>query len=330
MTEDHRRDYAVTVRDPKDRRYDSRAEQMYSGALSFCRVPYARDLSEADVAVIGVPFDTSVTGRPGCRFGPRAIRAASTNLAWERAWPSAFDPFTRLSVVDWGDVHFDQGRPEAVPEQIEAAITHVIGSESSPGPAALLLGGDHFTTYPSLRAHAARHGAPLSLIQFDAHSDTWGAEGESRIDHGTMFRRGAEEGVIDPARSVQIGLRTTNDDPLGFTILDADWVHQNGPEAAIAAIRDVVGDHLAYLTFDIDCLDPAFAPGTGTPVCGGLSTWTARRILRGLAGISVIGADVVEVSPPYDHAEITALAGATLALDMLCVIVDSPSVARSV
>ncbi len=329
MAEQHRRETAVTVSDPKDRRYEPGGDAMYSGALSFCRVPFARDLAGADVAVIGVPFDTSVTGRPGCRFGPRAVRAASAHLAWERAWPSAFDPFQRLAVVDWGDIYFDQGRPEAVPAKIEAAIAHVIGTATAPGPAALLLGGDHFTTYPSLKAHAAKHGAPLSLIQFDAHSDTWGAEGEDRIDHGTMFRRAAEEGIIDPAFSVQIGLRTTNDETMGFHILDGDWVQDRGCEAAVDAIRDVVGDRKAYVTFDIDCLDPAYAPGTGTPVCGGLTTWQARRILRGLAGLSIVGADVVEVSPAYDHAEVTALAAATLALDMLCLFAESPGVEAS-
>ncbi len=326
MSDKHRQETAVTVDDPRDRRYEPGGDAMYAGALSFCRTPYARDLGGADVAVVGVPFDMSVTGRPGCRFGPRAIRAASANLAWQRVWPSPFDPFARLAVVDWGDVAFDSGRAEAVPAHIEAAIAHVIGSAEAPGPAALLLGGDHFTTYPSLKAHAAKHGAPLSLIQFDAHSDTWGSRDAGRLDHGVMFRRAVDEGIVDPARSVQIGLRTTNDDTMGFHILDADWVQERGCEAVSDAICDVVGDTKAYLTFDIDCLDPAYAPGTGTPVCGGLSTWQARRILRGFAGLNIVGADIVEVSPPYDHAEITALAAATLALDLLCLYAESPGV----
>jgi len=329
MAEKFRCDFAFTAEDPKARRYEPQSDPMYSGALSFCRVPYARDLAGADVAVIGVPFDTSVTGRPGCRFGPRAVRAASAHLAWERVWPSAFDPFERLAVVDWGDVYFDQGRPEAIPGKIEAAVASVIGTAAAPGAGALLIGGDHFTTYPSLKAHAAKHGAPLSLIQFDAHSDTWGSPGEDRIDHGTMFRRAAEEGIIDPARSVQVGLRTTNRDTMGFHILDADWVQERGCAATAAAIRDIVGERNAYLTFDIDCLDPAYAPGTGTPVCGGLTTWQARRILRALAGLAIVGADVVEVSPAYDHAEITALAAATLALDMLCLFASGPGMEAS-
>ena len=311
MTDPHRRDYAFLAEDARAVTHD---EQMFAGALSFCRRKYARDLAGVDVAVIGVPFDTSVTNRPGCRFGPRAVRAASSQLAWSRAWPSTTDPFETLAVVDWGDVQWDVGYPAEVPGRIEAAIAHVIGQ----GPAALVIGGDHFTSYPSLRAHAAKHGAPLSLIHFDAHSDTWGSDERDRIDHGTMFRRAVEEGILDPARSIQIGLRTTNDEPMGFHIRDANWVHRNGPEAVAQAIREVVGDRPCYLTFDIDCLDPAYAPGTGTPVCGGLSTWQAKECLRLLEGVRLVGMDLVEVAPAYDHAEITALAAATLALEMLC------------
>lgn len=316
----HRRDYAFTSDDPRQQTFD---EPFFSGALSFCRRPYARSLAKADVAVMGVPFDTAVSNRPGTRFGPRAVRAASTNLAWARCWPSAFDPFERLRVVDWGDIVFDYGHPEQVPAQIEAAITSVIGTAAKPGIKTLLIGGDHFTTYPSLRAHAARYGQGLSLIHFDAHSDTWEDDGE-RIDHGTMFRVAVNQGIIDDHRSIQVGLRTTNDSPMGFTILDANKVHRMTPEAVAAEVRRVVGNRPAYLTFDIDCLDPAFAPGTGTPVCGGLSTWFARECLRNLAGMNIVGADVVEVSPAYDVGEITALAGATLALDMLCLFAECP------
>ncbi|MEL6678039.1 MAG: agmatinase [Pseudomonadota bacterium] len=294
-------------------------EPMYSGALSFCRRKYARDLKGVDVAVMGVPFDTSVTNRPGTRFGPRAVRAASTNLAWARAWPSPFDPFERLNVADWGDIWFDSGHPEAVPAQIEAAIASVLAEETR----VLLIGGDHFTTYPSLKAHVARHG-PVGLIQFDAHTDTWRDDG-TRIDHGTMFYHAVEQGLIDPARSIQVGIRTTNDDPLGIEIRDAITVHETPLAETIAAIRARVGDGPAYLTFDIDGLDPSCAPGTGTPVVGGLSTHQALTILRGLAGLDIVGSDVVEVSPAYDVAEITALAGATIALHLLCLFAERPA-----
>ncbi|HEU0222365.1 MAG TPA: agmatinase [Paracoccaceae bacterium] len=313
---DHRRDYAFTAEDAHAATHD---EPMYSGALSFCRRRYARDLAGAEVAIMGVPFDTSVTNRPGTRLGPRGIRAASVNLGWSRAWPSPFDPFERLSVVDWGDVWFDSSRPEAVPAAIEAAIGAVIGA----GVKALLLGGDHFTTYPSLKAHARRHG-PLALIHFDAHSDTWpGSAGD--INHGTMFWHAVREGLIEPARSIQVGIRTTNDDPMGILVRDAMAVQEAPLSATIAAIRERVGRAPCYLTFDIDCLDPSCAPGTGTPVVGGLSTHQALTILRGLAGLDIRGADVVEVSPPYDVAEITALAGATLALQLLCLYAEAPT-----
>lgn len=309
MTDQFRADHAFTA---DSFHQDAAREHMFSGALSFCRRRYAADLAGADVAVMGVPFDTSVTNRPGCRFGPRAVRAASTNLAWARAWPSSFDPFERLAVVDWGDIRLDLAHPAKVPAQIEAAVAHVIGRTR----AALILGGDHFTTYPSLKAHAAKHGAPLSLIQFDAHTDTWKGEGD--IDHGTMFYHAAREGLIDPARSAQIGIRTTNDDPMGFNVIDAIQCHQRRPEDVAAEVKEIVGDAPVYLTFDIDALDPSCAPGTGTPVVGGLFTWQALAMLRALAGTNLVGMDVVEVSPAYDHGEITALAGATVALEMLC------------
>ncbi|GIX12394.1 MAG: hypothetical protein KatS3mg118_0353 [Paracoccaceae bacterium] len=189
------------------------------------------------------------------------------------------------------------------------------------GARALILGGDHFVSYPALRAHAARHG-PLGLIQFDAHTDTWPGEGD--IDHGTMFHHAVREGLIDPARSIQIGIRTTNDEPMGIEIRDAITVHETPLAETVAAIRARAAGP-CYLSFDIDCLDPAFAPGTGTPVVGGLSTHQALAILRGLAGLDIRGADVVEVSPPYDVAEITALAGATVALQLLCLFAEAPA-----
>jgi agmatinase len=167
-----------------------------------------------------------------------------------------------------------------------------------------------------LRAHQRKHGGPLSLLHFDAHSDTW-ADDNDRIDHGTMFWWAAKNGLVDPATSVQIGIRTTNPDTLGFNVIDAPGVHASGVDAVVARTREILGERPVYLTFDIDCLDPSYAPGTGTPVCGGLTTHQAMSVLRGLAGINVIGMDVVEVAPAYDVGEITALAGAHLAMEML-------------
>jgi agmatinase len=310
MPDPHRRDHAFLAEGLKAETHD---EQMWSGALSFCRRRYSRDLAGADVAVVGVPYDQSVTNRPGARFGPRAIRAASSQLGWSRAWPSDFDPFQRLAVADWGDVHIPHGRPTEVPDAIRAAMETILAAGATP----LALGGDHFTTLPSLQAHAARLGRPLALVQFDAHSDTWEAD-DDWIDHGTMFGTAIRQGIVDPARSVQVGIRTTNDDPMGVEVLDAIRVHERGCAATAEAIRARVGDAPVYLTFDIDCLDPAFAPGTGTPVVGGLASWQALGILRALAGIDLVGMDVVEVAPAYDTAEITALAGATVALQLLC------------
>jgi agmatinase len=290
----------------------------YAGALSFMRRKYSRDLTGVDVAVTGIPLDVATTNRPGARFGPRAVRAASPGISWARPWPWDFDPFDRLAVIDYGDCEFDFGQPETVVPYIEKHIAGILAS----GAASLVIGGDHFVSYPVLKAYAAHHG-PLSLVHFDAHSDTWG-EDQKRVDHGTMFYHAAREGLIDDSRSAQIGLRTTNDEPMNFNILDARWVHQNGPEAVASEVRRIVGDNKVYLTFDIDCLDPSFAPGTGTPVCGGLSTHQALEIIRGLAGINLVGMDVVEVAPAYDVGEITALAGASLAAEFLCLYAANP------
>lgn len=293
--------------------YGTAAEPTYAGITSFMRRRYSRDLTGVDLAISGVPFDTATTNRPGSRFGPRAIRAASIQSAWARHFPWEFDPFDLLACVDYGDCYFDHGTPQDTPALIEAHATRILEA----GSALLTLGGDHFISYPLLKAHARKHGT-LALIHFDAHSDTWPDEEGKRIDHGTMFYHAAREGLVDPARSVQVGLRTTNDDVMGFLVLDAREVHRSTPEQIAERIRARVGEHPVYLTFDIDCLDPAFAPGTGTPVCGGLSSHQALEILRGLRGINLVGMDVVEVAPPYDNAEVTALAGATLAMEMIC------------
>jgi len=290
----------------------------YAGALSFMRRKYSRDLHGVDVAVMGVPLDTATTNRPGARFGPRAVRAASPGISWARPWPWDFDPLDKLAVIDYGDCEFDFGQPETVAPCITRHITDILHA----GAASLVIGGDHFVTYPVLKAYAAFNG-PVSLVHFDAHSDTWG-EDRKRVDHGTMFYHAVKEGLVDDKRSAQIGLRTTNDEPMDFNILDARWVHSNGPEAVAAEVKRIVGDNKVYLTFDIDCLDPSFAPGTGTPVCGGLSTHQALEIIRGLAGINLVGMDVVEVAPAYDVGEITALAGASLASEFLCLYAANP------
>jgi len=293
--------------------YGRQPEMTYGGALSFLRRRYTRDIDAADVVVSGLPFDLATSNRPGSRFGPQAIRAASTQLAELDAFPWGFDPFDHLAVADWGDCYLPPGDPHGMAESILEHGRAILGR----GASMLTFGGDHYVTWPLLKAHAEKYG-PLALIQFDAHPDTWPDDGV-QLDHGTMIGRAVREGVVDPARSVQIGIRTQAPD-MGFTVIDAPWIHAHGTAAALERIQATVGDHQAYLTFDIDCLDPAFAPGTGTPVPGGLSSAQALAILRELGDLSLVGMDVVEVAPAYDHGGITPLAAATVAHDYLCLL----------
>lgn len=283
----------------------------FGGAVSFFRTPFGRDLTGIDVAVMGIPLDIAVTNRSGARLGPRAIRNASMSLAWERPWPWKTDPLQALRVIDYGDCENKSGGGLTTVKHIEGWVDQILEA----GAAALLLGGDHFISYPSLRSHYKKHGT-ISLIHFDAHTDTWPSSGEG-INHGTMFYQAAKEGIVDPATSIQVGIRTTNDDTLGYEIASAIDVHEQSLATTIKRIRDRVGNNPVYITFDIDCLDPAFAPGTGTPVPGGLSSYQALAIIRGLTGINLIGMDVVEVAPAYDHAELTALAGAQIGIELL-------------
>ena len=306
--------------------YGMNLEPTYSGSTTFFRRESSKDLKGVDLAVTGIPLDTAVTNRPGTRFGPRAVRTASTILAWEKPYGMDFNPVEKIAMVDYGDCHFDFGVPESVPAFIEEHISTILSGGSS----VFSIGGDHFVSYPILKAFAKKVQEPISLIQFDAHTDTWEAgEGnepadENRIDHGTMFYQATNDGILDPKSSVQIGIRTENPDTMGFNILDAPWVHSNGIDAVIKKTKEIVGRKPVYMTFDIDCLDPSYAPGTGTPVCGGLSTHQAMSIIRGLSGINLIGMDLVEVSPAYDVGEITALAGAHVAMEMIGVFASKP------
>jgi len=288
-------------------------ENTFGGVTSFLRRSYTKDLTGVDLAVTGVPFDQAVTNRPGTRLGPRAIREASSLQAPDAPYGWDIDPVSDYNVVDYGDLAFDYADIPAFPAALTAHITGILEA----GAASLCLGGDHYISFPILRAYAAKFG-PLSLLQFDAHTDTWADDDMSRVDHGTMFYKAVKEGLVDPKRSVQVGIRTTNADTLGVNIIDAREVHSIGPQATAQKIRAILGDYQTYLTFDIDCLDPAFAPGTGTPVWGGLSSAQASIILRDLAGINMVGGDVVEVSPPFDTTGATAIAGAHVATDLMC------------
>jgi agmatinase len=291
-------------------------EPTYGGALSFMRRRYARDASGADLAVWGVPFDAATSNRPGARFGPRAIRAASAILEGDPQYPFGFDPFAKLSVVDLGDCSLDYGKHEEVPAHIERQALEIIRN----GAKLISLGGDHFVTYPLLKAHASKYG-PLALVHFDAHQDTWHPE-PGRIDHGSFVARAAIEKLIDPKHSIQIGIRTVAPSTHGIEIVDANRIETLGPAGVIKRILKRVGRKPAYLTFDIDALDPAFAPGTGTPVAGGITSREALLILRGLKPVNFVGFDVVEVAPPYDHAEITAIAAAHIAMHYIGLVAE--------
>jgi len=289
-------------------------ENAFGGATSFLRRTYSKDIASADLVVTGVPFDQAVTHRPGTRFGPRAIREASTLQPYDPPYGwDGFDPLGEFEIVDYGDMPFDYANVAGVPALIEAHIKTIINQ----GPATITLGGDHFITLPILRAYAAKYG-PMSVIQFDAHSDLWADDDMSRIDHGTFMYKAVKLGLVDVTRSAQIVIRTECDDYLGMPYIDAGEVHEKGAAYVVDKVKKIVGASPTYVTFDIDALDPAFAPGTGTPVWGGLASWQTAAILRDLAGINCVGGDVVEVSPPYDSGNVTAVAGAHVAMELCC------------
>lgn len=288
-------------------------ENAFGGATSFLRRSYSKDLTGVDLAITGVPFDQAVTHRTGARFGPRAIREASTLQAADPPYGWGTDPLEEMNVVDYGDLAFDYARVADFPDRLTDHIRTILAA----GAGTVTLGGDHYITYPILRAYAETFG-PLALIQIDAHSDLWADDDLSRIDHGTMTYKAVKTGLVDPAASVQLAIRTECEDYLGVEHIDARMIHERGTAAAVARVKEIVGDRPCYVTFDIDALDPAFAPGTGTPVWGGLASWQASAILRDLAGINMVGGDVVEVSPPYDTTGATAIAAAHVAHDLIC------------
>jgi len=287
------------------------SDPTFAGALSFMRRRFTKDLKGVDVAVWGVPFDAAVSNRPGTRFGPQAIRRASAIFDNDPQYPFNRDLFADMAVIDYGDCLLDYGNHQETPAAIERQATTILDS----GAFMLTLGGDHYVTWPILKAHAAKHG-PLALVQFDAHQDTW-LDDAGRIDHGSFVARAARDGIIDPDRSIQIGIRTHAPDDCGIQILYGHQVEEMSTGEIASTIISHTKGAPAYLTFDIDCLDPAFAPGTGTPVAGGPSSAKILSVLQRLHQLDIRGADVVEVSPPYDHADVTAIAGATVAMYML-------------
>ncbi|MDP9479567.1 MAG: agmatinase [Actinomycetota bacterium] len=295
----------------------------FSGVRTFMRLPSTQDLQNAEAAIVGAPFDTGASFRAGARFGPEGIRSVSHLL---RPYNPSQDVsiFEHLSVIDYGDVPVVPGFIEESYEKISSGLEEVHRA----GVVPIVLGGDHSIALPELRAAAAVHG-PLALVQFDSHADTWDAYFGKKYNHGTVFRRAVEEGLLDPSRSIQVGMRGSLYDAgdlgasreLGFELLTTDEVREIGVRETVERVRGRVGDAKAYVSFDVDFLDPAFAPGTGTPEVGGFTGREAQEFVRGLAGVDLVGCDVVEVYPQYDGpGQVTSLLAANVAYEMLTLI----------
>ncbi len=295
---------------------DSSQVPRFAGPATFARLPRLDEVDSADVAVVGVPFDAGVSFRPGARFGPAAVREASRLL---RPYNPGLDvaPFDMVQVADAGDI-------VANPYDIGAAIEAIEAGADELQAKLVTIGGDHTIALPLLRSLARRHG-PVALLHFDAHLDTWDTYFGAEYTHGTPFRRAVEEGILDTEALSHVGIRgplygkrdLEDDRRLGFGILTSADVLRRGVDEVVGVIRDRAGSRPLYVSIDIDVLDPAHAPGTGTPEAGGMTSRELLEILRGLTGANLVGADVVEVSPPYDHAQITSVAAAHVAYDLI-------------
>jgi guanidinopropionase len=302
---------------------DSGAVPRFAGIPTFMRLPQAR-LEEVDIAILGIPFDSAVTNRPGARHGPREMRNQSS-LMRRVHHVTGISPYDQARVADCGDV---PANPIDVMQTLELVARFYEGVRRA-GAIPLSAGGDHLMTLPVLRGLSS--GAPVGLIQFDAHSDTYDSFFGSKYNHGTPFRRAIEEGLIDPKRFVQIGIRGAVSDAANYDFARACGVRiifmeefvKRGPEDVMEEARAIAGDEPVYVTFDIDSLDPSFAPGTGTPEIGGFTSREAQQMVRSLVGLNLTGADVVEVSPPLDPSGLTALTGATMMFELLCVLAHS-------
>jgi agmatinase len=300
----------------------------FAQPATFMRLPHVTDPRGLDVAIIGVPFDGGTSYRPGARYGPREIRNQSS-LIRLYSYFQRVAPFDRLNVADAGDIDAPPVSIEKCYDVVEARI----GAIADAGARPLVIGGDHSISLPVLRALARRHG-PLAVVQLDAHVDTWDEYFGGKYFHGTPFRRAIEEGVVDGGRFIQVGIRGPmygEDDfafhrEHGITVVDIDQVKDRGIGWAVAEIRRVVTG-AAYMTFDIDSVDPAFAPGTGTPEIGGFTSHEAQRLVRGLAGLALVGGDIVEVAPPYDGpGQITSVLAANLMFEFLCALAKSAEI----
>jgi agmatinase len=298
----------------------------YAGKGTFARIADIAEVSDYDIAVLGVPFDGGTSYRPGARFGPMAVRQAARTLRPGYHVELGVAPLEVVQIVDAGDVTVTPYDIAEACTQIQHQVREVIGDRAR---RFVSIGGDHTIALPNLRALHAVHG-PVALVHFDAHLDTWNTYFNAPVTHGTIFRRAFEEGLLVEDHSIHIGIRgpiydrldLTDDADMGFQIIRAGDLDVIGIDAAVDTVRRRVGDLPVYLSIDIDVLDPAFAPGTGTPESGGLTARELLRMLRKLTGLNLVGADVVEVAPAYDHAEITSVAAATLVYDLLTLMVS--------
>ena len=292
----------------------------FAGPSTFCRLPELRDVPYCDVAILGIPFDSGTSYRPGARFGPQAIRQASRHLRTNFHPAYDTEPFKTIQVADAGDVACNPYNIEEAIAQIEVAADELYQK----APVIVSLGGDHTIAVPLLRS-VNKVAGQVALVHFDAHLDTWDTYFGAPYTHGTPFRRAAEEGLFNDEASMHVGIRgplystddLAKDEELGFKIVHCDELEAHGVDHVVKRIRDRVGDNPLYLSIDIDVLDPAHAPGTGTPEIAGITSRELVGIIRGLQGLNLVAADVVEVAPAYDHAEITSLAAATIAFEMV-------------
>jgi agmatinase len=299
---------------------DGRLVPRFAGASTFARLPELDRVSDFDVAILGVPFDNGTSYRPGARFGPMSIRQASRHLRPGFHVELDCAPFDTLQAVDAGDVAVT---PFAIDDAMQQIHRHASGLVD-PTHRVIVLGGDHTVALPMLRSLHHVHG-PVSLVHFDAHLDTWDTYFDAAVTHGTIFRRAFEEGLLIEDHSIHVGIRgplygrpdLADDKRFGFRTIRSSDLNSLGLAGAIQAIEERTAGHPVYLSIDIDVLDPAFAPGTGTPEMGGLTSRELLEVLRGLQTLNLVGADVVEVSPPFDHAEITSLAAATVVFDIV-------------
>ncbi|MGN6218342.1 MAG: agmatinase [Microbacterium sp.] len=309
---------------------DASVHPRYAGIATFARLPRIEDVPRADIAVVGIPFDSGVSFRPGARFGPSHVRESSRLL---RPYNPAQDvsPFAAAQVVDAGDI-------PANPFDIDAAVTEIEAAATALGDRVeriVTVGGDHTVALPLLRAVTKKHG-PVAVLHFDAHLDTWDTYFGAPVTHGTPFRRASEEGLIDLTASCHVGTRgplyskqdLDDDERLGFSIVSSVDIEVDGIEAAIERVRRRIGDRPLYISIDIDVLDPAHAPGTGTPEAGGMTSRELLRMLRALGDRNVVGADVVEVSPAYDHAQVTGIAASHVVYELVSLMAAQLDAAR--